>query len=218
MSYLSVNMSLNSSVLNLVKLHYSEMWVIWQLGNLELAFHDASITYSLFYNLIQMDMIILPMWTLGLPKGALHTCLEFVGPSTGQKLVAEFPGKDWFSISKQSLIAYISLSRGGNLWDVHPASPSFSNSMYCAPAHYNHLVHISLSASSDPYTQAPLGSLVSKSVDLSLVPSRSLLHFFHYRILSHLPLLSEFSHPWYIRHFSCYHIVFSVQYGTLTMC
>lgn len=43
---------------------------------------------------------------LGFSKGTLHTRLEFIGPSPGQKIVDEFPGEDWFSACKQSLIAY----------------------------------------------------------------------------------------------------------------
>lgn len=61
MSYLSANMFLNSFALDLVKPHCSEMWIIWQLRNTGLVFHDVSITCSLFYNLLHMDMITLPM-------------------------------------------------------------------------------------------------------------------------------------------------------------
>lgn len=31
---------------------------------------------------------------LGFSKGTLHTRLEFIGPSPGQKIVDEFPGED----------------------------------------------------------------------------------------------------------------------------
>lgn len=57
-----------------------------------------------------MDMITLPMWTLatvpwGSPKAPCIPVWSLLA-SPGQKIVDEFPGEDWFSACKQSLIAY----------------------------------------------------------------------------------------------------------------
>lgn len=60
-SRFSATMSLHSSAVNLVKPHIFEMWIFWWPGSLNLALHIASITYFLFYGLVQMNMMTWPM-------------------------------------------------------------------------------------------------------------------------------------------------------------
>lgn len=102
---------------------------------------------------------------LGLSKDTLHTCLEFIGPSTGQKIVDEFPGEDWCSACKQSLIAYSSLSRGEALWELQLGSPSFSNlhiRQQCAITTYSTPLCLDLHIHVLKCPQTPLYSLVSQ--------------------------------------------------------
>jgi hypothetical protein len=65
---------------------------------MKLAFHDTSITTGfLFFNADGHDDLanVNPSHcALRFPKDTLHTCLESVGPGTGQQhLVDEFPGE-----------------------------------------------------------------------------------------------------------------------------
>ena len=59
----------------------------WWPRNLNLALWRASITCSLFYRLLWMDIMTWLVWALGLPKVTAHTCLEPTSSSTGQHLV-----------------------------------------------------------------------------------------------------------------------------------
>ena len=77
MSCFSSAMFSNSSTLNLVNPHFLEMWIFWRPGNLNLAVQGASVTCSLFYSLVWMDIRTWPVWTLasalGLFRGTTHT-------------------------------------------------------------------------------------------------------------------------------------------------
>lgn len=67
----------NSSSFNLVNPHLLEIWIFWRRGNLNLAVQGASVTCSLFYSLVWMDIRTWPVWTLasalGLFRGTTHT-------------------------------------------------------------------------------------------------------------------------------------------------
>ena len=67
----------HSSSFDLVNPYFLEMWIFWRPGNLNLAVQGASVTCSLFYSLVWMDIRTWPVWTLasalGLFKGTTHT-------------------------------------------------------------------------------------------------------------------------------------------------
>ena len=46
----------NPSSFNLVNPHLLEIWIFWRRGNLNLAVQGASVTCSLFYSLVWMDI------------------------------------------------------------------------------------------------------------------------------------------------------------------
>ena len=59
--------------LNLANAHFLKMWVFWRPGSLKSALRRASITCSLFFSVVWMDVVTWPMWTLttvplGFPK------------------------------------------------------------------------------------------------------------------------------------------------------
>ena len=54
----------NSSTLDLVNLHFLDMWLFWRPGNLNLALQRASITCSLSFSLVGMDIRTWPVWAL----------------------------------------------------------------------------------------------------------------------------------------------------------
>ena len=77
MSCFSATLFSNSSSFDLVNPYFLEMWIFWQPGNLNLAVQGASVTCSLFYSLVWMDIRTWPVWTLasalGLFRGTTHT-------------------------------------------------------------------------------------------------------------------------------------------------
>ena len=80
MSCFSATLFSNSSTFNLVNPHFLEMWIFWWPENLNLSVWGASVTCSLFYSLVWMDITTWPLWTLasalGLFKSTAHSWME----------------------------------------------------------------------------------------------------------------------------------------------
>ena len=86
-SCFSAIMFSDSSTLNSVKPPLLGHVGFWWPRNLNLALWRASITCSLFYRLLWMDIMTWLVWALGLSRVTAHTCLEPMSSSTGQHLV-----------------------------------------------------------------------------------------------------------------------------------